>query len=561
MGSERGLPWPGQQTARLHPPHRGLAPTRWGPQGWRGPAQSPSSTGRQAQAEVSTTCPLLGSRGSHPILGSQRLAGHRLHSPQEHAQGAGHLSAERWAEPLGSGACWAGRAGLWEFPGSGRRRRGRGAGCWWGAEPHPGPLRSGPSTRLPAWTGYFLLPCSLKSRGSLSRPIPGGPRLIPPSPLPQPPLSEAPGVYGWPTGLVHLDSLALSPGRDRWAPGSSTCRTPLQPPPGLPTTFRGPGWAYPSLLHPHTCAPAVHVLCVYSRHLQAHVRGQGRWGHTVQYRHCDCPALLWLCWPRSLPGRTWLGFLGPARRAGWLQLPPAESQPRLLGGTGRCPSACCWPSLRRQSRAQGLVLQGQGAPQQPFPTLLRCRGSRGCREWTARSDLPGCGSRGPASLQDRPAPGRQPHAPASGGPQPCLESAGGRQGRRWLQAGQALAPSSEQREPAVGTRSAGGPLGPQSQEPSQLLLPPLTWPLPPSRLWGRRPALPSGFLSWQPQIGCAWWPDPQDHTTHPLSRLPHHLPLVSAQTHWHPKAGAARAPRGRGHGSEATCAHTPWGAV
>lgn len=444
MGSERGLPWPGQQTARLHPPHRGLAPTGWGPQGWRGPAQSPSSTGRQAQAEVSTACPLLGSRGSHPILGSQRLAGHRVHSPQEHAQGAGHLPAERWAEPLGSGACWAGRAGLWEFPGSGRRRRGRGAGCWWGAEPHPGPLRSGPSTRLPAWTGYFLLPCSLESRGSLSRPIPGGPRLIPPSPLPQPPLSEAPGVYGWPTGLVHLDSLALSPGRDRWAPGSSTCRTPPRPPPGLPTTFRGPGWAYPSLLHPHTCAPAVHVLCVYSRHLQAHVQGQGRWGHTVQHRHCDCPALLWLCWPRSLPGRTWLGFLGPARRAGWLQLPPAESQPRLLACSEELagvPVPAAGPPCAGKAERKAWCSKARVHPSSPFPPSSGV-GAAGAAE----SGLPGqtCLAAGPGAL-----PVSRTAQPRGGSLTPLPQAVpscalsrraagragvGSRQGRRWLRA-------------------------------------------------------------------------------------------------------------------------------
>lgn len=63
-------------------------------------------------------------------------------------------------------------------------------------------------------------------------------------------------------------------------------------------------------------------------------------------------------------------------------------------------------------------------------------------------------------------------APAPGSPQSCPES--GRHGGCWLQA------ASE----AVGTRQAGGPLGQGSQEPSQLLLPQPTWPLPPCQALG-----------------------------------------------------------------------------
>lgn len=109
----------------------------------------------------------------------------------------------------------------------------------------------------------------------------------------------------------------------------------------------------------------------------------------------------------------------------------------------------------------------------------------------------------------------------------------------------ALAPSSLGSQ-AVGTRHTGGPLGPGSQEPSQPLLPQLTWPLPPSQDLGvvASPALPSGSLT---GLGGGRHRD--------SVQGPPGFPLVSAQTHGHPKAGVCTTHPGSGHGSDATCRH------
>lgn len=79
---------------------------------------------------------------------------------------------------------------------------------------------------------------------------------------------------------------------------------------------------------------------------------------------------------------------------------------------------------------------------------------------------------------------------------------------------------------AVGTRRAGGPLGPGAGRlPSPAY--PLTWPRPPTGLWGRQPAQPCPQAPW---LGGG---------AQRLSRPPTGL----CPDHWHPKAGVCMAPR------------------
>lgn len=165
--------------------------------------------------------------------------------------------------------------------------------------------------------------------------------------------------------------------------------------------------------------------------------------------------------------------------------PSSRLSPLSLSLRGRAgvPGACCDPpqtcSQPSESRPTGKW------PEQPVPSSSGLR-ARELQRAAARWGLPGCTPAGPTG--PRTSPCWWPSARGGG-----LVSMGSCRGSpqsapSWL-ARWAVAPSS------LGSRgnpSAGGPLGPGSQEPSQPLLPDSPGPSLPARLWGRRPALPSG---------------------------------------------------------------------